>query len=80
MVDSFDIIFKKKSKIKIPICILASKNDPVVDSARTEEFASCLESESKFCNLYDNGQHEIFNDVEREQVIKDMVGFINKNL
>ncbi len=80
MKESFAIIFKKINKIKLPILFLTSEPDGIVDSAKTQELYQCLENENKCMNLYENSMHEVFNDIEREQVIEDLVSFINNNL
>jgi len=80
MLESFDIIFKKYAKLKLPILFQASEGDKVVDYKKIEALYDLIEHEQKQINNYTQSQHEIFNDIEQKQVLSDFVLFINQNL
>ncbi len=80
MLESFDIIFNKSSKIKLPILFQVSENDKIVDAEKTQELHKLIESETNKLILYSNSEHEVFNDIEQEQAIKDLTLFINQTL
>ncbi len=80
LLESFEIIFNKNKKINLPILFQVSENDQVVDSAETQRFFDKLEQDQKELILYKNSMHEIFNDIEQEQVIKDLTRFINSTI
>lgn len=80
MLESFEIIFKKSSKIQSPILFQASINDPVVDAKKTKKLHKLIKSEVNQFMGYENSMHEIFNDIERDQAIKDLILFINQTI
>ena len=80
MVESFDIIFKKSSKLNLPILFQVSENDPIVDAEKTQQLHKEIKNDANELILYSNSMHEIYNDIEQDQAIEDLTLFINNNL
>ena len=80
LIESFEIIFRKSSKIKLPIFFQISEDDQVVDAKKTQELHQKIDTEINKLNLYSNSRHEVFNDIERDKALKDLVLFINQNI
>jgi lysophospholipase len=68
------------SQIDIPTFIQIPEHDPVVDSEATKQFFQKISSSEKYLISYPNRKHEIYNDLGREEVFKDLVNFIQKIL
>lgn len=68
--------------IRKPILVLHGKNDNIADCKATEEFYNSVSSVNKTLNLYEGLYHETMNETteEREKVLKDITGWIMKNL
>lgn len=60
------------SKIQIPTLLQIAPNDPVCDAKKAEEFFNKISTDKKILKKYNNSKHEIYNDIERDQVIADL--------
>jgi lysophospholipase len=80
MVESFDIIFNKSKKINLPSLFQLSENDAIVSAPESQRLFNQLEIDDKQLILYRKSCHEIFNDIEQEQAIKDLAQFINSHI
>lgn len=77
MFDSSDEIPSQMHKIKVPILVQISDKDPVTDSAVTRELFKKISSTDKKLIEYKDSMHELFNDLNRIQVIKDQNEFLS---
>lgn len=68
--------------IRKPILLLHGKSDNIADCKATEEFYNSVSSSNKTLNLYEGLYHETMNETteEREKVLRDITGWIIKNL
>ncbi len=65
-------------EIKLPVLMQLSGLDPVVSTPAAEKyFKSLNQTPKKQMYVYEKSLHEILNDKEREQVMKDFLSFIN---
>lgn len=81
MVENFEIIKTQASKIKIPTFIQISENDPIVSTLAAKEFYQNIASSEKRILLYGDGaKHEMYNDIHRETVFKDLKKYLERYL
>lgn len=59
------------------ILLLAPERDPIVDTKASLKFFKNIGSKNKVLKVYPQRRHELFNDLGREEVFKDMLDFLN---
>jgi alpha-beta hydrolase superfamily lysophospholipase len=69
-------LFSRVSQFKGPLLLQISENDPIVSSSRNLSFFELLQMEDKTLKVYKNRKHEIYNDLDREEVLHDLVTWI----
>src|SRR5262245_7772050 len=70
-------VMREARQLKVPALVLHGAADRVVDPHGSLEF--CGAAPHDLCRLitYRDGYHEIFNDPVREQVVRDLVGWLD---
>lgn len=63
-------------RITIPALLMHGGADPLVDPGSLDEAYNLLASTDKTKKLYDGLYHEIFNEVEKEQVLADVAAWL----
>ncbi len=63
-------------KIKLPICVLVAGQDKIVSAEATKQMFENIGSPLKKLVVYEDAYHEIFNDLDRETVFKDLSTFL----
>jgi alpha-beta hydrolase superfamily lysophospholipase len=74
----FDVIEEVKrsgSKIQIPILVQAAGQERIVSLQGIKDFFPDIGSKNKKLIVYDDSYHEIYNDLDRETVFKDLDRF-----
>lgn len=71
----FPVIMSKASEIKLPTFLSISDNDPVVSSEAAMKFFDLVDTNIKGLKIVEGGRHELYNDVNRAEVIKSVVDF-----
>ena len=74
------MLLSRAREIRIPILMFLGGQDTVIDPAASREFFDRLGSEDKTCSCYPKMLHEPFNELGREQVIDDMVRWLEPRL
>jgi alpha-beta hydrolase superfamily lysophospholipase len=67
-------------EIKLPLLILAGREDRIVDPAGSILFHRDAASEQKELHIFDGMYHEIFNEVERKRVYKVVTEWLARTL
>lgn len=80
MLENIELVKKNAGRLRLPTLIQAAGHDMVVSTAATEEFFELVGSKEKQLIVYEGCYHEIFNDLERERVFKDLDAFLGKYL
>jgi alpha-beta hydrolase superfamily lysophospholipase len=68
------------SKIKLPILILQGSEDTLVDPEGGQFLYDLVSSEDKTLKIYEGLYHEVFNEPEREQVLRDVQVWLDAHI
>lgn len=79
-ITTIEILRTSIQKIQIPTLLQIPVEDPVVGSKTSQELFQKLGSSRKVLKIYPDRKHEIYNDFGREEVFKDILDFIHKNV
>lgn len=66
--------------IKLPFLAMAGSGDRVVDCEGTKQLCRRASSEDKTMKIYEGAYHEIYNDINREEFLNDLAGWIYAHL
>ncbi|ODT99152.1 MAG: lysophospholipase [Planctomycetes bacterium SCN 63-9] len=80
MVEGEKYLMSRAAKITLPILMLLGSQDPVIDPNTSREFFEKVASADKTLLIYPGMLHEPLNEVGREQVIGDLVGWIERQV
>jgi alpha-beta hydrolase superfamily lysophospholipase len=80
MVEGGEFLVEHASEIRTPILMVLGGADPVIDPAASEALFDRLGSEDKTLRVYPEMLHEPFNDVGREEVFAEIVGWLDRRL
>ena len=65
-------------KLQTPMYLLHGTNDKIIDYKGTQEFAN--NSEKATLKLYEGGYHELHNDLCKDEMLQDVVNWLNSQL
>tara|TARA_B100000768_G_scaffold177001_1_gene190579 strand:+ start:982 stop:1806 length:825 start_codon:yes stop_codon:yes gene_type:complete len=77
-IDSGIWAIENAPKLNIPILLLHGTGDKIIDYKGTREFAN--NSDQATLKLYENGYHELQNDLCKEEMLEDVVNWISSQL
>jgi acylglycerol lipase len=72
------LIRRRMETIRVPLLVMHGTRDIVTDPAGSRQLHARAASTDKTLHLYPGLYHEIFNEPEREQVIEDLIAWIEK--
>jgi alpha-beta hydrolase superfamily lysophospholipase len=64
--------------VRVPLLVMHGTRDIVTDPAGSRQLYARASSNDKTLHLYPGLFHEIFNEPEREQVVGDLIAWIEK--
>jgi alpha-beta hydrolase superfamily lysophospholipase len=73
-------IMEHPQQIQIPVLFLHGELDPLVSVKGTRRFFEQISSQDKTLKVYPGGLHEPHNDLQREQVMQDILGWLQSHL
>ena len=76
MIDAMKEVLANASEVKLPICVLAAGKDKIVSLAAAKTMFEHLGSSNKKMIVYEDSYHEIFNDLDRDKVFRDLSQFL----
>jgi alpha-beta hydrolase superfamily lysophospholipase len=79
-VTAIEMIRSKMSQIRVPTLWQMPENDPIVGSQTSKELFQKLGTSKKVLKIYPDRKHEIYNDLGRDEVFRDIVQFLQMNL
>ena len=77
-IDSGKWAIENASKLTIPIVLLHGTGDKIIDYRGTKEFAD--NADRATLKLYENGYHELQNDLCKNEMLTDVVNWISSQL
>ena len=80
MKEGFVQVKKYASDLTLPTLLQLAGQEKLVSNPASREVFERLGSTSKKCIEYPDSYHEIYVDQQREQVIQDLVTFLEENL
>lgn len=73
-----DWAIENASKLSVPMYLLHGTDDKIIDYKGTESFAN--NSKNAILKLYEGGYHELHNDLCKEEMLKDVVNWLDSQL
>ena len=73
-------LLKMAHRFKLPCFLMHAGDDKICCPSGTEEFFENIPIKDKKLKIYQGLYHELFNEIDRETVFKDMEGWIEKRL
>ena len=77
-IDTGEWAIKNASSLKTPMYLLHGTGDKIIDYKGTEAFAKSSKNAS--LQLYENGYHELQNDFCKDEMLQDVVNWLNNQL
>lgn len=77
---TIDNTHKDAAKFKYPLIMVLGSDDKLVPPHGSEDFFKNISSEDKKLNVYENGFHELHNDLDKERVLGDMSAWIEEHI
>lgn len=75
--DSFEFVLPRASDFKIKSLFQIPADDPVVSSPVTQSFFERYGAHDKKMIIYDGARHELYNDINRQEVYTDLKEFLS---
>ena len=72
MLRAMEFVYRQSFQISLPLLFLVGSEDKVVNPQMSYDFFKHIESKDKDLKIYKGYYHEIFNDIGREAVFKDL--------
>lgn len=70
-------VLKRAGEIRLPVLMMIGSADPIAEPERSRQVFKLLGSPDKTLKVYDGFLHEVFNEVGRERVIRDLAEWLN---
>ena len=81
MINQIEKLTGKASEIKIPTLFQCPEKDPICSTDATRKFSGLMNlSKTKLLVYGDGARHEMYNDIHRAEVFKDMEHFLESQL
>ncbi len=80
MIETMAFCLDHAVQIEQPILVMQAGHDTVVSPDATKDFYNKMSSKDKSFHLYEGYYHEIFNDLGRERVFKDLLAWLMPRL
>lgn len=73
-------VLKRAGEVRLPVLMLIGSADPIAEPARSKEVFERLGSPDKRLEVYDGFFHEVLNEVGKERVVRDLVGWLGERV
>jgi alpha-beta hydrolase superfamily lysophospholipase len=70
-------VLEKAKYLKMPILIMHGDKDKLAALSGSKDFYAAVGSKEKLLKIYEGFYHEIFNELDRDRVIKDLVKWLD---
>lgn len=78
MMASIDEAFQHAKEVHLPLLIQLAGQEKIVNTTESQRFFDSVSSKKKEVFVYQDSFHEIFNDIERDQALRDLKNFLQK--
>lgn len=78
LIETMDEVKREAAKIHIPTMIQLAGHERLVSTPESEAFFENLGATKKELYIYADSYHEIYNDLDREDVLRDLFQFLEK--
>lgn len=78
MVENMAYVRERSNKLTMPLFFQVAGDDKIVSTQATCDFFNGLQNSDKQMIIYKDSYHEIFNDLNREEVYQDLISYILK--
>jgi acylglycerol lipase len=75
--ENIDRIKLRQQSIALPILIMHGGNDGLAGMIHSQQLYTAMSSTDKSLKLYPDSYHEIFNEPEREAIVRDLIKWLN---
>lgn len=65
------------ASISLPVLLVHGGSDPIADASGSQDLQDALASSDKRLIVYEGLYHEVFNEPERDQVLGDVIGWLD---
>jgi alpha-beta hydrolase superfamily lysophospholipase len=69
--------FEAAAKVTLSVYLIHGGEDPIADASGSKDMHDALASADKTLKIYDGLYHEVFNEPERDQVLADVVAWLD---
>ncbi|MCX7943342.1 MAG: lysophospholipase [Deltaproteobacteria bacterium] len=66
-------------KIDIPVALFAAGEDRLVSLEAEKRFFEHIKSKDKYLKIFDGFYHEIFNEIKKDEVINELINWLDKH-
>jgi alpha-beta hydrolase superfamily lysophospholipase len=80
MVQGGAMLMERAPELKTPVLMLLGAQDTVTDPAAARQFFDRLGSDDKTLSIYPKMMHEPLNEIGRQQVLDDVLGWLDARL
>jgi acylglycerol lipase len=69
--------FEAAASVTLPVMLVHGGSDPIADASGSQDIHEALASTDKTLNIYDGLYHEVFNEPERDEVLGDVIAWMD---
>jgi acylglycerol lipase len=73
-------VLKRAGEIRLPVLMMIGSSDPIAEPERGRQVFARLGSPDKTLKVYDGFFHEVFNEIGKERVLRDLVEWLGGKL
>ena len=78
--DAGPYVLDRAKSLKLPCLVMHGDGDQIASVDGSRLFIEQIESEDKTLNIYDGAYHELLNEINREEVYKDVLAWLEKRV
>lgn len=78
VLDAQTAVLERAGELRLPVLLLLGSADPIADPERGRELFERLGSPAKRLEVYDGFRHEVLNELGRERVVADLLGWLTE--
>lgn len=80
MIESIDFVEEHEDEFSLPLLIQIAGNDNVCNPAAGIRFYENCKSRTKKIHIYEDSLHEVYNDLDREDALRDLANFVRSQI